>query len=31
MDPNLRHWRDRLDNLQWVVRSTLLQADSIPS
>jgi hypothetical protein len=31
MDPNMQHWQDRLDSLQWVLGSVLSQIDSIPT
>lgn len=30
LDPNLQHWQDRLDSLQWVIGS-ILQIDSVPT
>ena len=31
MDPNLQHWQDRADNLQWVIGSLVALLDSIPT
>ena len=31
LDPNLQHWQDRLDNLQWVEGSLVALLDSIPT
>ena len=31
MDPNMQHWQDRLDSLQWVIGSILSNIDSIPT
>jgi hypothetical protein len=31
MDPNLQHWQDRGDNLQWVIGSLVALLDSIPT
>ncbi|BBX72473.1 hypothetical protein H7H78_08810 [Mycobacterium shinjukuense] len=31
LDPNLQHWQDRLDSLQWVIGSILSQLDSVPT
>jgi hypothetical protein len=31
LDPNLQHWQDRLDSLQWVIASVLAQIDSVPT
>lgn len=31
LDPNLQHWQDRLDSLQWVIGSILSQIDSVPT
>jgi hypothetical protein len=31
MDPNLQHWQDRTDNLQWVIGSLVALLDSIPT
>jgi hypothetical protein len=30
-DPNMQHWQDRLDSLQWVLGSIASQIDSIPT
>lgn len=31
MDPNMQHWQDRLDSLQWVIGSLVAQLDSVPT
>ena len=31
LDPNLQHWQDRLDSLQWVIGSILSNVDSVPT
>jgi hypothetical protein len=31
MDPNLQHWQDRADNLQWVIGSLVALLDSMPT
>jgi hypothetical protein len=31
LDPNLQHWQDRLDSLQWEIASVLSQIDSVPT
>jgi hypothetical protein len=31
LDPNLQHWQDRLDSLQWVIGSILSNIDSVPT
>jgi hypothetical protein len=31
LDPNLQHWQDRLDSLQWVIGSVLSNIDSVPT
>jgi hypothetical protein len=31
LDPNLQHWQDRLDGLQWVIGSILSNIDSVPT
>jgi hypothetical protein len=31
LDPNLQHWQDRFDNLQWVLGSLVGVLDSIPT
>jgi hypothetical protein len=31
LDPNLQHWQDRFDNLQWVIGSLSGLLDSIPT
>lgn len=31
LDPNLQHWQDQLDSLQWVIGSILSQIDSVPT
>lgn len=31
LDPNLQHWQDRFDNLQWVEGSLVALLDSIPT
>jgi hypothetical protein len=31
LDPNLQHWQDRFDNLQWVLGSMVALLDSIPT
>jgi hypothetical protein len=31
LDPNLQHWQDRLDNLDWVIGSVAALFDSIPT
>ena len=31
MDPNLQHWQDRADNLQWVIGSLVALLDSVPT
>jgi len=31
LDPNLQHWQDRGDNLQWVIGSLVALLDSIPT
>ena len=31
LDPNLQHWQDRLDSLQWVIGSILANVDSVPT
>ena len=31
LDPNLQHWQDRFDNLQWVIGSIAGLFDSIPT
>ena len=31
MDPNLQHWQDRGDSLQWVIGSLVSLLDSIPT
>ena len=31
LDPNLQHWQDRLDSLEWEIASGLSQIDSVPT
>lgn len=31
LDPNLQHWQDRFDSLQWVIGSLTGMLDSIPT
>lgn len=31
LDPNLQHWQDRLDSLQWEINSFVSMFDSIPT
>jgi hypothetical protein len=31
LDPNLQHWQDRFDSLQWVEGSLVALLDSIPT
>ena len=31
LDPNLQHWQDRIDSLQWVIGSILSNVDSVPT
>jgi hypothetical protein len=31
LDPNLQHWQERLDSLQWVIGSIYSQFDSVPT
>ena len=31
LDPNLQHWQDRFDSLQWVIGSLSGLLDSIPT
>jgi hypothetical protein len=31
LDPNRRHWQDRLDSRQWVIGSILSNVDSVPT
>ncbi len=31
LDPNLRHWQDRLDDSQWVVGSLVGLLESVPT
>jgi hypothetical protein len=31
LDPNQRHWQDRLDSLQWAIGSIISNVDSVPT
>ena len=31
LDPDMQHWQDRLDSLQWGIGSILSQVDSVSS
>jgi hypothetical protein len=31
LDPDMQHWQNRLDSLQWVTGSVLSQVDSVPT
>ncbi len=31
LDPNLQHWQDRFDSLQWVEGSLVALLDSMPT
>ncbi|MCW2731010.1 MAG: Uncharacterized protein JWR13_1826 [Mycobacterium sp.] len=31
LDPNLQHWQDRLDSLQWVIGGMVGLIDSVPT